>query len=88
MIAIVTNNASKYKEVGKVMESKYPKITWAPSTPHTLSMHLKDFEKVLSIKQTLLDASVVVKFIKEDLFYKALFRTKLPTKDLQIFCAT
>ena len=86
--AIVTDNASNYKGARRAIEAKYPAITWVPCAAHTLNLLLKDFGKVPSIRQTLLDANHVVKFIREHSFSYALFRTKSPTKNLQIFCAT
>ena len=86
--AIVTDNASNYKGARKAIKAKYLEITWVPCAAHTLNLLLKDFGKIPSIKQTLLEANHVVKFIREHLFSYALFRTKSPTKNLQIFCAT
>ena len=86
--AIVTDNASNYKGAGLSIAEKYPEITWVPCAAHTLNLLLKDIGKLPFIKQTLLDANHVVKFVREHQFTYALFRTKSPTKTLQIFCAT
>ena len=74
--AIVTDNASNSKGARKAIKAKYLEITWVPCATHTLNLLLKDFGKISSIKQTLLEANHVVKFIREHLFSYA----KSPTK--------
>ena len=86
--AIVTDNASNYKGAGLAIQVKYPEITWVPCAAHTLNLLLKDIGRLNFIKQTLLDANDVVKFIREHQFTYALFCSKSPSKNLQIFCAT
>ncbi|KAH7366153.1 hypothetical protein KP509_18G065400 [Ceratopteris richardii] len=66
----------------------YEGITWVPCAAHTLNLLLKDIGRLSFIKQSLLDANHVVKFIREHQFSYSLFRTKSPNKALQIFCAT
>lgn len=88
LTVIVTNNASSYKGVGLAIADKYHKRTWVPCAAHTLNLLLKDIENFPFIKQTLLYANNVVRFIREHQFTYALFHTKLATKTLLIFCAT
>ena len=71
-----------------MIQNKYPAITWVPCAAHTLNLLLKDIGKMPSVKQTLLDANHIVKFIREHQLSYALFRSKPPTKALHVFCAT
>ena len=86
--AIVTDNASNYREAGLAISEKYPEITWVPCAAHSLNLLLKDIGKMSFIQQTLLDANHVVKFVREHQFTYALCRSKSATKTLTIFCAT
>ena len=86
--AIVTDNASNYKGASVAIQAKYHEITWVQCTAHTMNLLLKDIGRLNFIKQTLLDANDVVKFIREHQFTYALFCSKSPNKNMQIFCAT
>ena len=77
---MLTDSASNFKRVGLMIQNKYPTITWVPCAAHTLNLLLKDIGKMPSVKQTLLDANHIVKFIREHQFSYALFRSKSPTK--------
>ena len=85
VIAIVTDNASNYKGAGLAIQAKYPKITWVPCATHTLNLLLKDIGRLNFIKQTLLDANDVVKFIREHQFHMRCFIVNLRTKTCKSF---
>ena len=44
--AIVTDNASNYKDVGLQMQEKFPRITWVPCGVHSINLLLKDIDKM------------------------------------------
>ncbi|KAK6123206.1 hypothetical protein DH2020_043063 [Rehmannia glutinosa] len=41
VVQIITDNASNYKAVGSIIESKYPHVFWTPCVVHSLNLALK-----------------------------------------------
>ena len=83
VIQIITDNASAYKDVGAIMESKYPYIFWTPCVVQTFNLALKNIcatknteANVVAYAQyswitEVLNDALIIKKIYHELFHDA-----------------
>uniref|UniRef100_A0A6N2N8T1 DUF659 domain-containing protein n=1 Tax=Salix viminalis TaxID=40686 RepID=A0A6N2N8T1_SALVM len=51
MVQVISDNATNYKEAGKLLMGKRKGLFWTPCTTHCIDLILKDFEKKLEAHQ-------------------------------------
>jgi hypothetical protein len=72
---VITDSAASCKAAGRIIEERYPHITWTPCTPHCLDLLLEDFGKLDWVSTVIADAKTVLKFITNHHKSLALFRS-------------
>ena len=60
---VITNNASNYVLVGKMLESKYNTIFWTPCATHCIDLIYEDIGKIPRIAKTLERAIQLIGYI-------------------------
>lgn len=63
VVHMVTDNASNYKAAGRLLNEKYPTISWSPCAAHCLNLILKDIAKMSNVESLTLLASTITVFI-------------------------
>jgi len=63
VVQIITDNASNYVLVGKMLESKYKSIFWTPCVAHCIDLMLEDIGKVEWVKNIVEHAKCITKYI-------------------------
>ncbi|KAG9450408.1 hypothetical protein H6P81_010373 [Aristolochia fimbriata] len=63
IVHIVTNNASNYKSIGKMIQAKYKSIYRSPCVAHCMDLVIKDICKLKGPRQAITFASKTTKFI-------------------------
>jgi hypothetical protein len=59
VVCVVSDNASNCKEAGRLIEERYPNITWVGCIPHCLNLLLKDLGELSWVKQVVQGVSKV-----------------------------
>jgi len=63
VIQVVTDSAAACKAAGKLIETKWPHITWSPCTAHCLDLFLEDIGRLQPVKDLLENARLICKTI-------------------------
>ena len=79
---VTTDSAAACKLAGRIIEERYPHITWTPCTPHCLDLLLEDVGKLDWVSSVIGEAKTVLKFITNHHKSLALFRS---LSELELF---
>ena len=63
VVQIITDNASNYVLVGKMLESKHKTIFWTPCVAHCIDLMLEDIGKQDWVKDVVKHAKSITKYI-------------------------
>jgi len=63
VVQIITDNASNYVLVSKLLEEKHKTIFWTPCAAHCIELMLEDIGKLDWVKNTIDHAKSITKFI-------------------------
>ena len=63
IVHMVTNNASNYVSIGKLLCEKYKTISWSPCASHCLNLVLQDIGDMPHVERLKKRASKVIVFI-------------------------
>ena len=63
VVQIITDNASNYVLVGKMLEEKHKTIFWTPCVAHCIDLLLEDSSKIDWIKNTIEHGKSITKYI-------------------------
>ncbi len=74
MVQVVTNNAAICKIVGRIIEDKYPPITYSGCTTNGIHIVLEDIGKIDWVHKIVNEARTNIKFITNCHKSQALFR--------------
>ncbi|KAL8512130.1 hypothetical protein ACS0TY_018546 [Phlomoides rotata] len=63
VVHMVTDNASNYKVVGKLLHAKYPGIYWSPCSAHCINLTLEDVVKMDLVQECVVLGSRITTFV-------------------------
>ena len=63
VVQVITDNASNYVLIGKMLESKHKTIFWTPHASHCIDLMLEDIGKQDWVKDVIEQAKSITKYI-------------------------
>jgi hypothetical protein len=82
VVQVITDNASNYVVVGRLLEDKHPTIFWTPCTAHCLDLMLEDIGKLDWVKKVVDHAKCITKYIYNHTWVLNLMRKNIGGKEL------
>jgi hypothetical protein len=82
VVQVITDNASNYVLVDKMLESKYRTVFWTPWVAHCIDPMLEDIGKQNWIKKTIEHAKCITKYIYNYSWVLNLMRKNTRGKDI------
>ena len=84
IVQVITDNATNYVAVGRMLMDRYPSLFWTPCAAHCIDFMLEDMEKIPFIKEVIDQARSIPKFIYNHAF--VLRRMRRHTKNRELKC--
>eukprot|EP00253_Pinus_taeda_P034661 PITA_34661 len=82
VVQVITDNASNYVLVGKLLEEKHRTIFWTPCAAHCIDLMLEDIGKLDWVKNTVDHAKSLTKFIYNHSWISCLMRKHTGGRDI------
>ena len=82
VVQVITDNASNYVLVGKLLEEKHKTIFWTPCVAHCIDLMLEDIGKIDWVKNTVDHAKSITKFIYNHSWILSLMRRHTRGRDI------
>lgn len=82
VVQVITDNASNYVLVGKLLEEKHKTIFWTPCAAHCIDLMLEDIGKLEWVKNTVDHAKSIIKFIYNHSWILSLMRKHTGGRDI------
>ncbi|KAH7277995.1 hypothetical protein KP509_38G019200 [Ceratopteris richardii] len=74
VVQVITDNASKCKRMGELVEAEFPSIVWTPCASNCLDLLIEDIGKLPWLSPVVSDAKKVISFIRKNHQALAIFR--------------
>jgi hypothetical protein len=82
VVQIITDNATNYVVVGKLLMERHPTVFWTPCVAHCIDLMLEDVGKISFIKEVIDQARSITKFIYNHAFVLSLMRKFTRNREL------
>ena len=82
VVHVITDNASNYVLVGKMLESKHKTIFWTPCVAHCIDLMLEDIGKQDWVKDVIEQAKSITKYIYNYSWVSNLMRKNTGDREL------
>ena len=82
ILQVITNNASNYVAVRRLLEDKHPTIWWTPCATHCLDLMLEDIGKIEWVRKCVEQAKSITRYIYNHSWVLTLMRKCTRGKEL------
>jgi len=82
VVQVITDNATNYVVVGKMLMERHPNLFWTPSATHSIDLMLEDIGKIPFFKDIVESSKNITRFIYNHAFVLHLMRKFTNNKEL------
>ncbi len=78
VVQVITDNAANCKAAGRILEERYPSVTWTGCAAHSVDLFLEDIGKHQAVKDIVDKAKLMIKTIVSHHASRHIYNTHSP----------